>query len=191
VAQASIMNYDKQVQLRRYSHTGSFSFPTPCFYCSDRNALLSISHAAASPDPRGCLVGGRNRANMGHEGPGPESGQTQRRIAVAVSECNGPSWNASHFPFCVVVSNQKYSVLVAENGRLGAVETLEMEVDARIAGPQELILINANSTAYVHQDVFSAYINILLRWGPMKSPTSWQPSVWRMLLTAWQLLTTE
>ena len=98
------MNYDQQVQLRRFSHTGSsFPFPTNCFYPSDRNAPLSISHAAARPDPRGCPVGGRNRASMGREEPGPESGQTRRRIAVAVSQFNGPSRASSRFLLCAVV----------------------------------------------------------------------------------------
>ncbi|KAF2199907.1 hypothetical protein GQ43DRAFT_98466 [Delitschia confertaspora ATCC 74209] len=76
------MDYD--MQLRQYPHNGNFAYPQ-CYYV-DRNSPLAAAHGSR-PDPRGCPLGVRSRANMGGEETPPESAQARRRIAVACARC--------------------------------------------------------------------------------------------------------
>jgi hypothetical protein len=78
------MDYDTT---RRYSHNAPLGFPH--YYFTERNMPLAISHVSRT-DPRNCPVGGpaggsRGRGNLGREDGAMETGQSRRRIAVAVS----------------------------------------------------------------------------------------------------------
>ena len=78
------MDYDTT---RRSPHNASLGFPH--YYFTERNIPLAMSHVSRT-DPRNCPVGGpaggpRGRGIMGREDGAMESGQSRRRIAVAVS----------------------------------------------------------------------------------------------------------